>query len=79
MEATKNTRVEIKMESGKYTEVQTTVLSKILSTQVEIDNLLDLISNMEGVDARSIAVARTNMQTGLMWMLRSVSISTVAP
>ena len=67
------------MESGKYTEVQATVLSKILSTQVEIDKLLDLVSNMEGVDARSIAVARTSMQTGLMWMLRSVSMSTVAP
>lgn len=34
---------------------------------------VDLVGQLEGVDQRALAIARTHLQTGLMWLVRAVT------
>ncbi len=39
----------------------------------ELRELLDRVAAMPGIDGRALAIARTEMQTGLMWAVRAVA------
>ena len=39
----------------------------------EIGDALAEAAKMEGVDQRAIAIARTELQTGLMWAVRAIA------
>lgn len=38
----------------------------------EIGEIIKLLDSRQDIDKRSLAIAKTEMQTGLMWMKRSI-------
>lgn len=39
----------------------------------EIGRLLEELKELPGIDQRALAIARTELQTGLMWAVRSIA------
>ena len=38
----------------------------------EIDTCINLLSSRSDIDKRCLAIAKTNLQTGVMWLKRSI-------
>ncbi len=38
-----------------------------------VSKQLDALANLPGVDKRALAIAKTELQTGFMWAIRSVA------
>jgi hypothetical protein len=39
----------------------------------EIGRLLDTVGTIPDVDKRALAIARTELQTGMMWLVRAIT------
>lgn len=39
----------------------------------ELGELMDEIAELPGIDGRALAIARTELQTGLMWGVRAIA------
>lgn len=71
-------------QAGVYTKdndvfsgVESLILRLALRKETEIMQMLDEMAHMPDVDGRALAVARTQIQTGFMWMFRAITIPTV--
>lgn len=40
---------------------------------LELKTLIDNVSALPGIDPRAVAIARTEMQTGMMWLIRAIA------
>lgn len=48
-------------------------MNSIKSLEVDAGELFKQISQIEGVDLRSLALAKTKLQEGFMWFVRSIA------
>lgn len=48
-------------------------MNEIKALEAKAAELFKKVSNVEGVDHRALAVARTNLQQGFMWFVRGVA------
>lgn len=48
-------------------------MNSIKSLEVDTGDLFKQISEIEGVDPRSLALAKTKLQEGFMWFVRSIA------
>ena len=53
------------------TEIDLTNKAKTLGNQV--GELIGEIGSLDGVDQRALAIARTELQTGQMWLIRAIA------
>lgn len=57
----------------ELTEAEIGAMNAIKAKGAEMGELLDGMAALPGVDARALAIARTELQTGLMWAVRAVA------
>ncbi|MDB5802265.1 MAG: hypothetical protein JWL63_3204 [Rhodocyclales bacterium] len=48
-------------------------MNEIKSKGNELDTLIEKLRLIDGVDQRAIAIAKTELQTGIMWLTRAVA------
>ena len=48
-------------------------MNSIKSLEVDVGELFKQISEIQGVDQRSMALAKTNLQQGFMWFVRAIA------
>ena len=48
-------------------------MNSIKSLEVDTGNLFKQVSKIEGVDPRALALAKTKLQEGFMWFVRSIA------
>ncbi|MDH1556861.1 hypothetical protein N5E86_20640 [Stutzerimonas stutzeri] len=48
-------------------------MNSIKSLEADAGNLFKQISEIEGVDPRLLSLAKTNLQQGFMWFVRSIA------
>ncbi|MGH8386133.1 MAG: DUF7681 family protein [Pseudomonas sp.] len=48
-------------------------INAIKDKGTEIGRLLDALGDILGIDKRALAIARTELQTGLMWATRAIA------
>lgn len=48
-------------------------MNSIKSLEVDTGNLFKQVSEIEGVDPRALALAKTKLQEGFMWFVRSIA------
>ena len=48
-------------------------MNSIESLEVDTGNLFKQVSEIEGVDPRALALAKTKLQEGFMWFVRSIA------
>ncbi len=48
-------------------------MNSIKALEVDTGDLFKQVSEIEGVDARSLALAKTKLQEGFMWFVRSIA------
>ncbi|SFB19255.1 Acb2/Tad1 domain-containing protein [Azotobacter beijerinckii] len=48
-------------------------MNSIKSLEADVGQLFKQISQIEGVDPRLLALAKTNLQQGFMWFVRSIA------
>lgn len=48
-------------------------MNSIKSLEVDIGELFKQIGEIQGVDQRSMALAKTNLQQGFMWFVRAIA------
>jgi len=49
------------------------VINRCKEVGVELGVLVQLVQQIEGVDQRAAALGKSYLQTGLMWLIRSVA------
>jgi hypothetical protein len=57
----------------ELTEVEISAMNIIKARGEQLSQLLDDLGNLPDVDKRALAIARTELQTGLMWATRAVA------
>ena len=57
----------------ELTEVEIGAMNIIKARGEQLSQLLDDLGNLPDVDKRALAIARTELQTGLMWASRAVA------
>lgn len=55
------------------TQEQIDLMNRIKAKGNEVGELIDELLAMDETDKRSVATGKTNIQTGLMWLVRSVA------
>ncbi|MGH8040381.1 MAG: DUF7681 family protein [Stenotrophomonas sp.] len=48
-------------------------INAIKDKGTEIGRLLEALGDIPGIDKRALAIARTELQTGLMWATRAIA------
>lgn len=48
-------------------------MNSIKSLEVDVGELFKQIGEIQGVDHRSMALAKTNLQQGFMWFVRAIA------
>jgi hypothetical protein len=48
-------------------------MNSIKSLEADVGNLFKQIGEIEGVDPRLLSLAKTNLQQGFMWFVRSIA------
>lgn len=48
-------------------------MNSIKSLEVDVGELFKQIGEIQGVDQRSMALAKTNLQQGFMWFVRAIA------
>lgn len=48
-------------------------MNSIKSLEVDTGNLFKQVAEIEGVDLRALALAKTKLQEGFMWFVRSIA------
>ena len=54
------------------TQIEINIMNKIKFTGEELGHMVDSLANIESTDKRWVALAKTNLQTGIMYAVRSV-------
>lgn len=54
-------------------QVEIDAMNEIKALEAQAGELMKRVQNIEGVDSRHLALARTNLQQGFMWFVRSVA------
>lgn len=49
------------------------LINSIKQNGNELGAAIDVIEATPGVDKRALAIAQTNLQTGLMWLVRAIA------
>lgn len=49
------------------------LMNKVKNKATELGELVLELQNTEGLDQRAISVGKTELQTGLMWLVRGVA------
>ncbi|MEJ3666524.1 DUF7681 family protein [Stutzerimonas stutzeri] len=57
----------------ELTQEEINAMNTIKAVGVSLGELVEKISYLEGIDQRWVAIARTDLQTGLMALTRSVA------
>ena len=57
----------------ELTKVEIDAMNVIKARGEQLSQLLDDLGNLPDVDKRALAIARTELQTGLMWATRAVA------
>lgn len=57
----------------ELTREEKLLMNEIKVKAVEIGKLCDRLVSVPGVDQRSLALGKTNLQQGFMWVVRSVA------
>lgn len=55
------------------TEEEIALMNEVKAKAAEVGALIDKLSATDGLDKRSVAIARTELQTGFMWAVRSIA------
>jgi hypothetical protein len=55
------------------TELEINAMNVIKGRGEQLSQLLDDLANLPDVDKRALAIARTELQTGMMWAVRAVA------
>lgn len=55
------------------TQQEIDVIAEVKSNGNDLAQAIDAIAAMPDVDQRAIALARTNLQQGFMWLIRAVA------
>lgn len=55
------------------TQAEIDGMNKIKELEAQVGTLAKEIAQIEGVDPRLLALARTNLQQGFMWFVRSIA------
>lgn len=48
-------------------------MNSIKSLEIDVGELFKQVSEIQGVDQRSMALAKTNLQQGFMWFVRAIA------
>ena len=48
-------------------------MNSIKSLEIDVGELFKQISEIQGVDQRSMSLAKTNLQQGFMWFVRAIA------
>lgn len=59
--------------SEEFSTLEEEVLDTIAKMEEEVAGMLRVVANLDGTDRRSISIARTNLQQGFLWAIRSVA------
>ncbi len=49
------------------------MINKIKEGGVEFEDMFNALSDWDDVDKRCLALAKTNLQQGFMWLIRSIA------
>jgi NTP pyrophosphatase (non-canonical NTP hydrolase) len=57
----------------ELTAEEIAAMNALKKAGAELGDVLTAVSQIAGVDQRCVAIARTELQTGLMWAVRAVA------
>jgi hypothetical protein len=57
----------------ELSEVEINLMNEIKELAVEAGIVMDKLVGTDGLDHRSVALAKTNLQQGFMWAIRAVA------
>jgi hypothetical protein len=57
----------------ELSEVEITLMNEIKELAAEAGVVIDKLVGTDGLDQRSVALAKTNLQQGFMWAIRAVA------
>ncbi len=57
----------------ELTQLEINAMNIIKARGEQLSQLLDDLGNLPDVDKRALAIARTELQTGMMWAVRAVA------
>lgn len=55
------------------TQAEIDLMNKVKSKGAELGALVDELQSADGLDQRAIAIGKTELQTGVMWLVRGVA------
>lgn len=54
-------------------EEEAELINTIKETGDQLGAAIEVIESMSDIDKRAVAIAKTHLQTGLMWLVRSIA------
>lgn len=54
-------------------QTEVDMMNKIKAKGAELGELVAELQSTEGLDQRAVAIGKTELQTGVMWLVRSVA------
>ena len=54
-------------------QVEIDLINGIKTQGALLGEMVETTSKLEGVDQRALAIAKTNLQTGIMWLTRAIA------
>lgn len=57
----------------ELSQVEIDLMNKIKVKGAELGELITELQNTDGLDQRAIAIGKTELQTGTMWLVRGVA------
>lgn len=57
----------------ELSQTEIDLMNKIKAKGAELGELIDELQNTDGLDQRAIAIGKTELQTGAMWLVRGVA------
>lgn len=57
-------------------DTEAALMNEVKAKGVELDELVDKLKSVDGLDGRWISIGATDLQTGLMALVRSIALPT---
>ena len=57
----------------ELSQTEIDLMNKIKAKGAELGELIDELQNTDGLDQRAIAIGKTELQTGTIWLVRGVA------
>lgn len=57
----------------ELSQAEIDLINKAKALGNQVGELIGEIGSLEGVDQRALAIARTELQTGQMWLIRAIA------